>query len=215
MEMHPVFLFLDPYLIRLYRLTGQALADFLLGTFVLAFVALVIGEFTISLAFLIVRKRIDQTTAEAARYQDLSLEALAAGDKPAYKAANKMANDAFGKSFFMQIALSAAFLWPIFFALAWMAYRFADLEFPLPWGGYSLGYIGVFILLYIPAYILFKRVKHKLPYFRRIKQILNTYDHPSHNVKGLGDLLRRPPTGNHEGGEDSRATALTNSLRRQ
>jgi hypothetical protein len=179
MEMHPVFLFLDPYLIRLYRLTGYAPADFVIGTLVLASIALLIGEFTISLAFLAVRKRIDETTGKAARYQDLSLEALAAGDKPAYKAANKLANDAFGHSFFMQIALSAAFLWPIFFALAWMAYRFGDLELPIPLTQLSLGYIGMFILLYIPVYILFKRVKHKLPYFRGIKKLLDVYDKPA------------------------------------
>ena len=176
MQMSPFFLILDPVLIWFYRITGYAFADFLLGTFVLAFIALVIGEFTISVAFLIVRKRIDQTTAEAARYQDLSLEALAAGDKPAYRAANKLANDAFGKSFFLQIALSAAFLWPIFFAVAWLSYRFADLEFPLLFTDYTLGYIGVFILLYVVAYLLFKRVKYKLPYFRRIKEILDIYN---------------------------------------
>ena len=83
-----------------------------------------------------------------------------------------MANEAFSKSFFMQIALSATFLWPIFFILGWMQYRFLELEFPLPFVGFSLGYIGVFILLYIPAYILFKQVKRRLPYFRRLK------DHP-------------------------------------
>ena len=92
---------------------------------------MIIGELTISLAFLAVKKRIDKFSEEALRYQDLSLEALKRGDKAAYRAANRLANDAFGHSFFMQIALSAAFLWPVFFALAWMNYRFAGLEFPL------------------------------------------------------------------------------------
>jgi hypothetical protein len=176
MQMSPIFLALDPYLIWFYRITGQAPVDFLLGTLVLACYAMLIGEFSISLAFLAVRKHIDQATAEATRYENLSLEALAAGNKDAYRAANKVANDAFGKSFFMQIALSAAFLWPIFFTLAWMQYRFAGLEFPLPFGGYSLVYMGVFILLYIPAYLLFRKVKHRLPYFRRLKTILDSYN---------------------------------------
>ena len=48
-----------------------------------------------------------------------------------------------------------------------MQYRFLEVEFPLPFIGFSLGYIGIFILLYIPVYILFKQTKHKLPYFRR------------------------------------------------
>ena len=188
MEMHPVFLFLDPYLIWLYRLTGQALADFLIGTLALAFMALIIGEITISLAFLVVKKRIDQTTAEAAKYQRLSMEALVEGDKLAYKAGNKLANDAFGKSFFMQIALSAAFLWPAFFALAWMSHRFADVEFPLPYGHHSLGYIGVFILLFVVAYFLFKGIKYKLPHFRRIKQILDGYPNRPGEANSFADL---------------------------
>jgi hypothetical protein len=176
MQMLPIFLFLDPYLIWFYRITGYGPVDFLLGTLVLACHALLIGEITISLAFLAARRDIDRTTTAAARYQDLSLEALAAGHKDVYRAANKLANDAFGKAFFMQIALSAAFLWPIFFALAWMQYRFAGLEFPLPFRGYALGYIGVFILLYIPVYLWFRKVKYRLPYFRRLKAILDSYD---------------------------------------
>jgi len=197
MEMHPVFLFLDPYLIWLYRLTGQALADFLIGTLALAFMALIIGEITISLAFLVVRKRIDQATAEAAKYQRLSMEALVEGDKLAYKAANKLANDAFGKSFFMQISLSAAFLWPAFFALAWMSHRFADIELPLPYGHHSLGYIGVFILLFVAAYFLFKGIKYKLPHFRRIKQILDGYPGRTKERNSFADLApeRKKPGG--------------------
>ncbi len=38
-----------------------------------------------------------------------------------------------------------------------MQYRFLDLEFPVPWLGFSLGYIGVFIIIYILAYVIFKR----------------------------------------------------------
>jgi hypothetical protein len=191
MEMHPVFLFLDPYLIWLYRITGHGLADFLMGTFVLAFIAMLIGEICISLAFLAVRRRLDQTAAAASRYQNLALEALAEGDKLAYKAANRLANDAFGKSFFMQIALSTAFLWPAFLALAWMSYRFSGLEFPLPRSHHSLGFIGVFILLFAAAYLLFRLVKYKLPYFRRIKQILDRYHRGAGVTKGFADLGRK------------------------
>ena len=189
MEMPPFFLFLDPYLIRLYRITGYAWVDFFLGTLALAFVVLIIGEFTISLAFLASRKRIERVTDEAVKYQNLSMEALAAGDKEAYRAANKLANDAYGRSFFMQLALSAAFLWPICFALVWMGYRFSGLEFPLPFTGLSMGYMGVFILLYVAAYQAFKRVKYKLPYFRRIKVLLDGYRRGGRPVKSLMDFL--------------------------
>lgn len=188
MHMHPVFRFLDPYLIWFYRLTGQALADFLIGTFVLAFIALIIGEYTISLAFLAAKKRIDQVTAESSKYQNLSIDALKAGDKETYKAANRLANDAFGKSFFLQIALSAAFLWPVFLALAWMQYRFLEVEFPIPYTNYSLGYIGVFLIIYVIAYIMFKKVKYRLPFLRRIKPILDSYKNQAQEMRSLADL---------------------------
>jgi hypothetical protein len=189
MEMHPVFLFLDPYLIWFYRITGYAPADFIIGTFTLALMAVIVGEFNISLAFLAARRRIERVTDEAVKYQNLSLEALTAGDKGAYRAANRLANDAFGHSFFMQIALSAAFLWPAGFSLAWMSHRFADLSFPLPFISYSLGYVGVFLLLFIAAYFVFKPVKYRIPYFRGIKGMLDASSLAVRNLKSFSDLL--------------------------
>ncbi len=47
--------------------------------------------------------------------------------------------------------------------------RFQGLEFPSWLVAFSLGFVGVFIILYILAYLLFKRVKYRLPYLRRIK----------------------------------------------
>ena len=47
MEMHPVFLFLDPYLIWFYRITGHARIDFIIGTFTLALMAVIVGELNI------------------------------------------------------------------------------------------------------------------------------------------------------------------------
>jgi len=189
MEMHPVFLFLDPYLIWFYRITGYARLDFILGTFTLALMAVIIGEFNISLAYLAARRRIARVTDEAVKYQNLSLQALTAGDKGAYRAANRLANDAFGHSFFMQIALSAAFLWPAGFFLAWMSHRFADLSFPLPFIPYSLGYIGVFLILFIAAYFVFKPVKNSIPYFRRIKERLDASSLTGRKLTSFGDLL--------------------------
>ena len=175
MEMHPLYLFLDPYLIWGYRLTGQAEVNFCLGTLVVALLALLVGEFTSFLASLLVRRRFQEVAGEAKKYQDLSMEALEAGARPAYEAANKVANEAFNKSFFMQVTLSATFFWPIFFLLGWMQYRFLELEFPIPYTGLSLGYIGVFILLYIPVYILFKKIKRELSSFRGIKEITDNF----------------------------------------
>ena len=119
------------------------------------------------------------------------MEALKAGDRPAYEAANTLANEDVGKSFFMQVAMSATFLWPIFFALGWMQYRFLEIAFPLPFIGFSLGYTGVFVILYIAAYCIFKAMKRRMPYFRRIKESMDASGRPTRNLRSFGDPL--PP----------------------
>ena len=188
--MHPLWILIDPYLIWSYRLTGYGLPDFLIGTFVLAWIALLVGEFTIGAVFLLLRERIDTSTHDARRYQDLSMAALAVGDKNAYHAANKLANDAFGNSFFLQFGLSAAFLWPAFLALAWMGHRFAEVEFPILFSEVSLGFIGVFIVLYAGAYLIFRKIKYRLPYLRRIKAMLDSYDKPG---RGEAEFAQSAP----------------------
>ena len=189
MDMHPVYLSLDPYLIWFYRLSGSAAVNFLLGTLALAVLSLLVGEFTAFLASCIVRRHFEQVTGEAKRYQDLSMEALKAGDRPAYEAANKLANEAFGKSFYSQVALSATFVWPIFFALGWMQHRFLDVTFPLPFIGFSLGYIGIFLILYIAVYFVFKPVKRRMPYYRRIKELKDASGRSAQNLKSFGEPL--------------------------
>lgn len=156
--MHPFYRALDPYLIWFYRLTGHAWVDFVIGTFALACFCLLIGKLSVFVVFRITRKRLEAKAAEAEEYQNLSMDALKAGNKEAYQAANEMAKEAFGHSFFQQAALSAAFLWPIFFALAWMQYRFLEVEFPVPGTNWSMGFIGPFIIIYIVAYLAIKRL---------------------------------------------------------
>jgi ABC-type antimicrobial peptide transport system permease subunit len=168
MEMPSVFLALDPYLIWFYRLPGNAYVGFFLGTLVLAAICLVLGDITFSVAARLQGKHLDRIATEASKYQDLSIDAAKAGDKTSFHAANKIANEAFGQSFFSLMAPSMARLWPIPFALAWMQYRFLGVEFPIPGTKWSLGFIGAFIIIYILAYVVFKR----LPRFSRIKAIL-------------------------------------------
>lgn len=189
MEMNPVFTFIDPFLIWFYRLTGHAFLDFIIGTTVLAFFAVLIGEFCISLAFLAARKKIDQTSSEVVHYQNLSMKAIASGDKQSYDAANKLANDAFGKSFFLQIALSAAFLWPALMSAAWMQPRFQEVEFQTPFDDYSVGYLFFFIILYVPVCYIFKKYKYRLPYFRSIKSVLDTYERSAKEMKTPADYI--------------------------
>jgi hypothetical protein len=189
--MQPLLQFIDPYLIMFYRLTGLVGVDFVLGTFILAFFCLVLGELTIFLVFFITRRRIFEKTAEANKYQNLAMDALKAGDKEAYLAANQLANEAFGHSFFQQAALSAAFLWPVCFALAWMQYRFLEVEFPIPGTGWSMGFIGPFIIIYVAAYFLFKRVKRMLRISDRIRALVVGGSSP--NPAGPGSSTLPPP----------------------
>ncbi len=165
MEMPWFFLVLDPYLIWFYRLTSHPGLNFFLGTLALAAHALALGEASHLLVRSLIRRHLEETAAKARHYQELSLEALKAGDRAAYEAANRLANEAFGKSFFQQLALSAPFLWPIAVALAWMQYRFLELEFPLPGLGLSLGFAGIFILCYVAVYLLWKRLRRLLGLF--------------------------------------------------
>jgi hypothetical protein len=167
---------IDAVLITLYRLTGIGLPDFLIGTFILAFIAVVIGELTISVLFLINREHIEKITEEVIHYRNLSMDALAAGNKAAYKGANGLANDAFGKSFFLQIALSAGFVWPAVFAVIWMGYRFSEVRFEVLFTNYTVSYICPFVAMFVAAYLVFKKIKYKIPYFRRIKTILDNYE---------------------------------------
>jgi hypothetical protein len=167
---------LDPILILLYRLTGHPLVDYYVGTFFLALLTVVVGELTISLVFRINKAHLDKLNARVEKMQRLSSEALAAGDQAGYKACNKEGNDAFGQLFFNKFGLSAASLWPIFFALAWMQERFAEIGLPLPWIGWEINYFFFFLLCYILARIFFGRIKRKLPYFKGIHQTLLTYE---------------------------------------
>ncbi len=170
MEVPSFLLVLDPYLIWFYRLHSNAYAGFLLGTFVLALICLVLGDVTFFWTSRLMGKHLDGVATEATKYQDLSIDAAKAGDKASYQAANKLANEAFGKSFFSLMALSMARLWPAPFALAWMQHRFLEVEFPIPGTNWSLGFMGVFIILYVAAYFLFKRGK-RLWSFLRMKAI--------------------------------------------
>lgn len=167
---------LDSYLILLYSLSGDALMAFFLGTFVLALLCTAIGEVSIAVVFRINRDHINGLNNQLTERHNLSLEAARRGDNRVYMAANSLANDSFGKVFFNMITLSAALLWPVFFALAWMQSRFIDLEFPLPFRvpllGNSVGYVFIFLLMYTVSRILFRYFKINLHYVRKLQKVL-------------------------------------------
>ena len=171
----------DNILIVFYRITGYSLVDYFIGTMILAFICVVIGELSVSLAIRFNKHYLDSMSREMKAKEMLALQAYGAGDKKGYKSLNKEATDVWGKHFFTMVAYSAGILWPIPFALGWMQTRFAGVEFDLAFPlslifGKTVGYIFTFIPVYILCRILFKYMRPHLPYFRGIQNLLNQYD---------------------------------------
>lgn len=170
-----MWIYCDPYLLALYRISGLRGVDGLIGTFLVALLAVVIGEFTISIAFRVNRRHLDRLNADLKKYSDLSKEALRLGDEVSYKALNKQANDAYGHVFFNKFGLSAAALWPVFFALDWMQPHFAETGVAIPGCPAGMNYVAVFLSCYILARIVFGRAKRHLPYFKGQYRMLQSY----------------------------------------
>lgn len=158
-----LYILVDSVLMPFYRFPDNPLIGYYLGTLLLSFASIVIGDYSIALAFRINRNIIKSDNNRLIHYQSLSLDALKAGDKASFKACNSMANEAYGKSFFNQITLSAASLWPAFIALGWMQYRFSDVQFHLPFSiplfGETFGFFMTFIFCYIIMRIAINKIR--------------------------------------------------------
>lgn len=157
---------IDPILIAPYRMFEDPMLGWWFGTTVLAFWAVLVGELTLAVVYRINRKPMAANWNKTMYYHEQSLKAKQAGDEDAYKGINKLANEAYGKSFFLFIAMGMATLWPAFFAAAWLNLRFADFLFKLPsWaGGLELNFVAPFVVLYIALRILFSKIKHFIPF---------------------------------------------------
>jgi hypothetical protein len=157
---------IDSFLIAPYRLPDNPLLGWWVGTTILALWSVLLGEITLAIAFRANRFRIEELGQEMSDRHNQSINALKSGDKSSYKAINSLANDAFGKTFFLQIAMACASLWPAACALGWLQIRFSKIMFPIPYNlprvGNDVGYTFIFILLYILSRILFKNLKSTL-----------------------------------------------------
>ncbi len=139
------------------------IVNFLIGTAVMAMLALSLGKLGSAAVLTAGRRYTLHVVGEAKKYHDLSHLALQAGDRSAYEAANKLANDAFNKSFFLGVAQSAAFFWPVGLVLAWMQYRFLNIELlSIPGTGLAIGFVGVFILVYCMIILVINHIKRKI-----------------------------------------------------
>jgi len=144
---------LDPFLIAPFRLSANPFLGYLLGNLCLALLCTVVGELTLALILRVNGKHIQEQNLEMMRNQSLSIQALMHKSKEQYKAANALANEAFGKTFFAGLALFSSTLWPVPFILGWLGLRFGHLDFellfPFPLLGDTVQYSAVFLLIYV------------------------------------------------------------------
>ncbi|AGW12188.1 hypothetical protein [Megalodesulfovibrio gigas] len=160
--------FLDPGFIWAFRLMPDPHWGFVVGSVYVALCAIVVGDVAMSLAYRINRSAHLAQQREMKKHSDMSFEALVEKDKAAFKACNTLANDAFGRNFFLGATLFCASIWPLALALGWMDYRFGrviDLSAPF------LGQVRPefwFIPLYIVLRIAFAKIKYHLPVYGRL-----------------------------------------------
>jgi hypothetical protein len=154
---------IDPVLIFPFRMFGSPMTGWWVGNLCLAAWTVLIGEITMAIVGRINRSVVSANLDKTMYYHEQSMKAKQAGDEKAYKGINKLANEAYGKSFFLLMATGMAALWPAFFAVAWLDMRFRHIEFVLPaWaGGLELNAIAPFILIYIGMRIAWGRIKKK------------------------------------------------------
>ena len=183
---------IDGFLIFFYRLTDIPILGYYLGTIVLSLICVVIGQMTYCWAYRRNHRFFSLDNREMVRMHNLSIKALGVKDKRAYKNCNKQANDAFGKYFFAQVAIGISSLWPVPFAVGWMQSRFAEVDFALPLTvpglGSSVGFMFTFFPIYILTYLLFGKIKHRLPIFAAFERWRQTSHTEVEDMMSFADL---------------------------
>lgn len=159
---------LDGILVGLYRITGWAVPDYFIGTLLLAMITVIIGDLTTSLVYRVNRGYFSNLNSRLGELHQLSMVALRLKEKSDYKAVNREANDTFGLLFFGMFGLSASYLWPAFFALAWMQSRFGGIKFPIFVGGWTVGFFFTFLVCYLLVRIIYGQLKPYLPFFKNL-----------------------------------------------
>ncbi|MBF0528744.1 MAG: hypothetical protein HQK55_05630 [Deltaproteobacteria bacterium] len=180
---------MDLWLMPVYRFPDAAILGFYSGTVIIAMACVLGGDAALNIVLRLDHQRLTELTAEVTKLHNLSIAALEAGDGDSYRACNKLANEAFGRLFFLQAAWSMASLWPLPFALAWLQYRFGEVDFPLVWLGWRLNYFGVFLIMYILVRIIYKRLRPRLPFFRKAHEIFQAVSGATARMRSFTELL--------------------------
>ncbi len=154
--------FIDPFLIAPYRWFQNPIIGWFVGTFILTIWTVILGDITIAIGFRINLSYVKKVLEKTGYYHEQSIKAKSMGDEDSYKKINRLANEEFGRSFFLLMAMGMASLWPLFFAAAWLNERFGQITFlNLPgWmGGYRINFIGPLVCLYIIARFTISRIR--------------------------------------------------------
>lgn len=160
--LYQILAVVDPVLIAPYRWPADPMTGWWLGTALLCLWCTLVGEATMALVFRVNRRFVQRAAQDVSRLQEQSFKALEAGDKASYKGINKLANDAHGKAFFLQIAMGASSLWPAFFGAAWLMHRFSDLGVLIPLTPWAVGPLPAYVALYLLVRVAFSRFKRYL-----------------------------------------------------
>ena len=169
---HILFEWLDAFLITPYRWPNNPLVGMGLGTILLALWAVLVGDATHALVYRVNRHQLEHDAEKTLYYHDQSIKAKGSGDESSYKEINRLANESFGKSYFLLIATGMASLWPAFLAAAWLNLRFGQLDFQLPsWiGGFNFSFVAPFVVLYILIRLLWGKAKKQLFRFKGVAE---------------------------------------------
>ena len=191
-----VYEFLDPLTIWSFRLTDNPYVGFAIGIFWICLATTVIGELCMAGVYFINKKYFAEINRKMVSHHNLSVKAIGAKDKKAWKACNSIANDAFGKNFFSHIALFASSLWVVPFSIGWLFYRFGEVEFVVPFLG-QVGPVFIFIPAYVLTRFLFSKAKPWLPVFKTIKRKIKENE-GDEDMMLFSDLVKDPvpPEGN-------------------
>ena len=83
----------DNILMSFFRFSDNPVNGYFLGTAILSTICVAVGELSIYLAFRFNKDKIDHTNNDMEHYQHLSIKALKAGNKDAFRACNSIANE--------------------------------------------------------------------------------------------------------------------------
>lgn len=192
MDMQSLYVTLDPIFIAPYRWFSEPAIAFWIGSLALSLWCIFAGEISSIFIYRVNRAYYAKLNEKMVHMHNLSIEAIKLKDKENFKAANKWANEYFGKVFFAQAAFFAVSLWPVPFALGWMQSRFTGIDIvsvpmlsldfnklsltEIPTNFFSsttlsLGYAFVLLTCYIAMrYLLYKTRKY-IPVLCKVEEL--------------------------------------------